>query len=212
MSSMGEALTAAERRQEQAALCRLLLHYTASPFAPYTWVRGCPPWPQGLRVALHCGEETEGIDFLYELPFGMLPAAVPGALAQVVSGLQLYSSSKVKDVMGMNHVRLDVEKIPLADLGEGAQAVEVLRQLAETYEEDDEGEPFLLGFLMRPAHTLRLYVNSPERKVWAVDVPVSRTGPGLLGAVQSPGYLNNPHLHRPSDDPHADVVIDLTDY
>jgi hypothetical protein len=208
---MGEALTASERRQEQAALCRLLLHYTACPFAPYAWVRGCPPWPEGLRVAVHCGEETEGIDFLYELPFGMLPAAIPGALAQVVSGLQLYSSSKVKDVMGMNHVSLDVEKIPPVPLGEGAQAVEVLRQLAEAYEEGEEGEPFLLGFLMRPAHTLRLYVNSPERKVWGVDVPLPRTGLGLLGAVQSPGYLNNPHLHRPSDDPHADVLIDLSD-
>jgi hypothetical protein len=163
-------------------------------------------------VAVHCGEETEGIDFLYELPFGMLPAAIPGALAQVVSGLQLYSSSKVKDVMGMNHVRLDVEKIPPAPLAEGAQAVEVLRQLVEVYEEGEDGEPFLLGFLMRPAGKLRLYVNSPEQKVWGVDVPLPRTGLGLLGAIQSPGYLNNPHLHRPSDDPHADVLIDLSDY
>ncbi|KIE27390.1 hypothetical protein LK08_08420 [Streptomyces sp. MUSC 125] len=160
-------------------------------------------------MAVHCGEGTEGIDFLYELPFGMVPAAVPGVLAQVVNGLQLYSSSEVKEVMGMHHVRLDGEKMPPVPLGQEAQAVEVLRQLAEVY---DEGEPFLLGFLMRSASTLRLYINSPEREVWGVDVPLPRTGPGLLGAVQSPGYLDNPHLHRPSDDPHADVLIDLTEY
>lgn len=163
-------------------------------------------------MAVHCGEETEGIDFLYELPFGMPPATIPGALTRVVSGLQLYSNSQVKDVMGMHQVRLDAEQLPPAPLGEGTQAVEVLRQLTETYEEDEEGEPFLLGFLMRPAHTLRLYANSPERKVWGVDVPLPRTGPGLLAAVKSPGYLDNPHLHRPSDDPHADVLIDLSDY
>lgn len=87
----------------------------------------------------------------------------------------------------MNHVRLDVEKIPPAPLGEGAQAVEVLRQLAEAYEEDEEGEPFLLGFLMRPADTLRLYMNSPERKVWGGGCAAAAYGARLAGGYSVSG-------------------------
>ncbi|MFG2802402.1 hypothetical protein [Streptomyces pseudovenezuelae] len=39
---------------------------------------------------------------------------------------------------------------------------------------------------------------------------ISDSGPGLLGALAPPAYLANEHLHRPSDDPHCDVIVDCT--
>jgi hypothetical protein len=74
-------------------------------------------------------------------------------------------------------------------------------------------KPLFIGAVITVDDRMRLYFRSPERdRTYGVDVLISRTGPGLLGALVSPVFLANEHMHPPSDDPHCDVVVDLTDY
>ncbi|GGR41528.1 hypothetical protein GCM10010282_37910 [Streptomyces roseolus] len=74
-------------------------------------------------------------------------------------------------------------------------------------------KPLLIGAVITGDDHMRLYFRSPERdRTCGVDVLTSRTGPGLLGALVSPAFLADEHLHQPSDDPHCDTVVDLTDY
>ncbi|MER5382414.1 MULTISPECIES: hypothetical protein [unclassified Streptomyces] len=74
-------------------------------------------------------------------------------------------------------------------------------------------KPLFIGAVITGDDGMRLYFRSPERdRTYGVDVLISHTGPGLLGAMVSPAFLANEHLHKPSDDPHCDVIVDLTDY
>ncbi|MFE7037188.1 hypothetical protein ACFU9Y_43565 [Streptomyces sp. NPDC057621] len=74
-------------------------------------------------------------------------------------------------------------------------------------------KPLFIGAVITGEDRIRLYFRSPERdRTYGVDVLSSHTGPGLLGALASPAFLANEHLHQPSDDPHCDVTVDLTDY
>ncbi|MEU3604487.1 hypothetical protein AB0E83_03300 [Streptomyces sp. NPDC035033] len=74
-------------------------------------------------------------------------------------------------------------------------------------------KPLLVGAVITGGDRMRLYFRSPERdRTYGVDVRAGRTGPGLLGALVSPAFLANEQLHRPSDDPHCDTVVDLTGY
>lgn len=74
-------------------------------------------------------------------------------------------------------------------------------------------KPLFIGAVITGDDRTRLYFRSPERgRTYGVDVLISRAGPGLLGALVSPAFLANGHLHRPSDDPHCDVIVDLTDH
>ncbi|MET9174623.1 hypothetical protein ABZX64_26820 [Streptomyces misionensis] len=74
-------------------------------------------------------------------------------------------------------------------------------------------KPLFIGAVITGNDRMRLYFRSPERdRTYGVDVLISHTGPGLLGSLVSPAFLANEHLHQPSDDPHCDVIVDLTDY
>jgi len=74
-------------------------------------------------------------------------------------------------------------------------------------------KPLFIGAVITGDDRVRLYFRSPERdRTYGVDVLSSHTGPGLSGALVSPAFLANEHLHRPSDDPHCDVIVDLTDH
>jgi hypothetical protein len=74
-------------------------------------------------------------------------------------------------------------------------------------------KPLLIGAIITGDDRMRLYFRSPERdRTYGVDLLVSNTSPGLLGSLVSPAFLANEHLHQPSDDPHCDVIVDLTDY
>ncbi|WP_143570520.1 hypothetical protein [Streptomyces acidiscabies] len=74
-------------------------------------------------------------------------------------------------------------------------------------------KPLFIGAVVTGDDHARLYFRSLERdRTYGVDVRVGRTGPGLLGALVSPGFLANEQVHRPSTDPHCDVTVDLTDY
>ncbi|MDO0914161.1 hypothetical protein QQM39_26015 [Streptomyces sp. DT2A-34] len=74
-------------------------------------------------------------------------------------------------------------------------------------------KPMFIGAVITGDDLMRLYFRSPERdRVYGVDVLISNTGPGLLGSLVSPAFLANENLHAPSDDPHCDVIVDLTEY
>ncbi|MGV9642782.1 hypothetical protein [Streptomyces sp. NPDC003514] len=74
-------------------------------------------------------------------------------------------------------------------------------------------KPLFIGAVITGDDSMRLYFRSPERdRTYGVDVLTSHAGPGMLGSLVSPAFLANEHLHRPSDDPHCDVIVDLTDY
>ena len=74
-------------------------------------------------------------------------------------------------------------------------------------------KPLFIGAVITGDDRMRLYFRSPERdRTYGVDVLISHTGPGLLGALVSPAFLANEDLHRPSDDPHCEVLVDLTNY
>ncbi|MEU5116880.1 hypothetical protein AB0G64_35955 [Streptomyces longwoodensis] len=74
-------------------------------------------------------------------------------------------------------------------------------------------KPLFIGAVITGEDRLRLYFRSPERdRTCGADVLITNTGPGLLGALVSPAFLANEHMHQPSDDPHCDVIVDLTDY
>jgi len=88
--------------------------------------------------------------------------------------------------------------------------LEVVHSLVTTHV---SWKPLLTGAVITGEDRMRLYFRSPERdRTYGVDVPISHTGPGLLGALASPAYLANEHLHQPSDDPHCDVIVDCTAY
>ncbi|MFJ5779533.1 hypothetical protein [Streptomyces sp. NPDC093094] len=86
----------------------------------------------------------------------------------------------------------------------------VLRALITPYA---SYQPLCIGAIVTGDDRMRLYLRTPERdRTYGVDVVISHTGPGLMGALGSPPFLANEHLHQPSDDPHCDVIVDLTDY
>ena len=88
--------------------------------------------------------------------------------------------------------------------------LDVVRSLVTTHV---SWKPLLIGAVITGDDRMRLYLRSPERdRTYGVDVLISHTGPGLLGAMMSPAFLANEHLHQPSTDPHCDVTVDLTDY
>ncbi|WP_460120394.1 hypothetical protein [Streptomyces phaeofaciens] len=74
-------------------------------------------------------------------------------------------------------------------------------------------KPLFIGAVITDDGRMRLYFRSPERdRTYGVDVLIGNTGPGLLAALDSPSFLANEYLHQPSDDPHCDVIVDLTAY
>ncbi|WP_125528650.1 hypothetical protein [Streptomyces sp. WAC 05379] len=74
-------------------------------------------------------------------------------------------------------------------------------------------KPLFIGAVITGDDLMRLHFRSPERnRTYGVDVLISQVGPGLLDSLVSPAFLANEHLHQPSDDPHFDVLVDLTIY
>ncbi|MFI9168231.1 hypothetical protein [Streptomyces lincolnensis] len=99
---------------------------------------------------------------------------------------------------------------PGSEQAAAGRLLDLVRSLVTTHV---SWKPLLIGAVITGDDRMRLYFRSPERdRTYGVDVLISQTGPGLLGALTSPPYLANEYLHRPSDDPHCDVLVDLTDY
>ncbi|MFF2364870.1 hypothetical protein ACFVU0_19585 [Streptomyces sp. NPDC058122] len=75
----------------------------------------------------------------------------------------------------------------------------------------DDENPFLIGFLMHGEHLLRLYVRRPDRPgVIGADIRLTGT-PHTALIASVPSLLGEEQYQRPAaDDPHCDLLVDLT--
>ncbi|MGW3954503.1 hypothetical protein ACWEKM_27020 [Streptomyces sp. NPDC004752] len=199
-----------EDREQQAAVTRLLLYYLNAPIAEGCPLRGVLPAPGAVRIAVHSGDDEDGATFLYEIPHDTVaPYHIPGILRTVLAGTQLYGTSDISEAMGMTVIRLRPEEIAPDSEPEQGQALTVLRALSDP---GDEENPFLIGFLLLGHGLLRLYVQRPDRPgITGVDIRLTGTPTALIASV--PSLIEEEQHQRPSpDDPHCDLLVDLTDW
>ncbi|WP_326575740.1 hypothetical protein OG889_09955 [Streptomyces sp. NBC_00481] len=207
---MDEQVTHSEDREQQAAVSRLLLYYLSAPLSEGCRLLGVLPALGAVRIAVHAGDDADGITFLYEIPHDVVaPAYIPGILRTALAGTQLYSSDDIGDVMGMTLIRLHPERITPAPESEPDRALGVLRALSDPGDDED---PFLIGFLMRGEGLLRLYVRHPDGTgVIGADIRLTDALTALIASL--PSLVEEEQRHRPSpDDPHCDLLVDLTDW
>ncbi|MFE2584928.1 hypothetical protein [Streptomyces sp. NPDC059378] len=202
-------MTDPEDREQQADITRRMLDYLNAPVAEHCRLRGVLPAPGAVRIAVRAGDEGHSMDLLYEIPHDTVtPYYVPGLLRTVLSGLQLYSSSDIGEVMGMTLIRLRPQEIVADPEPEAGRALTVVRALSGPGDDED---PFLIGFLMHGEGLLRLYVQRPDRPgVIGVDIrPAEAPATALLASMA--GLLGEQQYQRPApDDPHCDLLVDLT--
>ncbi|WP_326623283.1 hypothetical protein OG863_40165 [Streptomyces decoyicus] len=201
-------MTHPEDREQQAAISRLLLDYLNGPIAEGCRLRGVLPAPGAVRIAIHAGDDDEGATFLYEIPHdAVAPAYIPRILRTTLAGTQLYSSDDVSSTMGMTLIRLHPEDITPAPEPEQGQALSILRALSDPV--DDEN-PFLIGFLMRGDSRLRLYVQDPGGTgIIGADIHLADILTALIASL--PSLVREEERHQPApDDPHCDLLVDLT--
>lgn len=207
---MDEPVTDPEDREQQAGVCRLLLYYLNAPLAEGCRLRGVVPAPGAVRIAIHAGDDSTGRTFLYEIPNDTVaPAYIPGILRTVLAGTQHYSSNDISDAIGMTVIRLRPEKITPNPEPEQGQALTVLRALSDP---GDDENPFLIGFLMQGDNLMRLYVQRPDRPgIIGADIRLTDTSTALIASLPT---LIEEEQHRQlaSDDPHCDLLVDLTDW
>ncbi|MFF8785059.1 hypothetical protein [Streptomyces sp. NPDC015125] len=203
---MDEPVTHPEDRQQQATISRLLLDYLNAPIAEGCCLRGVLPAPGAVRIAVHARDDQT---ILYEIPHDTVaPAYLPGILRTALTGTQIYSSDDVGDAMGMTLIRLHPEKItPDPDPEpERAQALSVLRALSDPGDDED---PFLIGFLWKGDSRMRLYVQPPGHTgLIGADIRLTDMLTALISSLPS---LIEEEPHQPApDDPHCDLLVDLT--
>ena len=119
------------------------------------------------------------------------------------------SSSDVSDVFGMTLIRLRPEKTTPAREHEEGQALSALLGLSGPGDDED---PFLIGFLMKDGGLMRLYVRHPDGPgLVGVDIRLSDETTALTASI--PSLIEEEERHQPAlDDPHCDVLVDLTDW
>ncbi|MFE0511062.1 hypothetical protein [Streptomyces sp. NPDC058964] len=203
-------MTDSEDREQQAAVTRRLLYYLNSPIAPYCRLRGVLPAPGAVRIAVRAGDDENARDFLYEIPNDTVtPYYIPGLLRTVLTGPQIYSSSDLGEVRGMTLIRLRPQEITPDPEPEQGRALTVVHALCDP---GDDENPFLLGFLILGGGLLRLYVQRPDRPgVIGADIRLNNTRTALIASL--PSLLEEEQYQRPaSDDPHCDLLVDLTDW
>ncbi|MEW2260408.1 hypothetical protein [Streptomyces sp. NPDC047869] len=204
-------MTDPEDREQQAASARLLLYYLNAPIADYCHLRGVLPAPGAVRIAVRVGKDEYAKSFLYEIPHDTVtPYYIPGVLRTVLTGPQIYSSSDVDEVMGMTLIRLRPQGITPTPETERGEALTVVRALSDPV--DDEN-PFLVGFLMHGDGLIRLYVQRPDRPgIIGVDIRLTGT-PTTALLTSLPSLVEEEQYRRPApDDPHCDLLVDLTDW
>ncbi|MEU9488958.1 hypothetical protein AB0D83_35890 [Streptomyces decoyicus] len=203
-------MTHPEDRQQQAVISRLLLDYLNAPIAEGCRVRGVLPAPGVVRIAIHAGDDEDGETFLYEIPHDAVgPAYLPGILRTTLAGTQIYSSDDIGDAMGMTLIRLHPEKVIPEPEPEQGLALSVLRALSDP---GDDENPFLIGFLMKGDRLLRLYVQQPGGTgIIGADIHLTDELTALIASL--PSLVEEEERHQPApDDPHCDLVVDLTDW
>jgi hypothetical protein len=207
---MDESVSDPEDREQQAAVSRLLLYYLNAPIADGCRLRGVLPAPCAVRIAIHAGDDAEGATFLYEIPHdAVAPYYIPGVLRTVLGGTQLYGSSDISEAMGMTVIRLHPERITPDPEPEQGQALTVLRALSDP---GDDEHPFLIGFLMLGHNLLRLYVQRPDQPgIIGADIRLTGATTALIAAL--PSLIEEDQHQQPApDDPHCDLLVDLTDW
>ncbi|MET7829318.1 hypothetical protein ABZT23_32185 [Streptomyces sp. NPDC005386] len=204
-------MTDPKDREQQADVTRRLLYFLNAPLVEYCRLRGVLPAPGAVRVAIRAGDDENARDFLYEIPHDTVtPYYVPGLLRAVLTGPQLYSSSDVDEVMGMTLIRLRPEEIPPGP--EPLQGRALTVALALSGPGDDE-DPFLIGFLMHGDGLLRLYVQRTDRPgIIGADIRLTETpATALIASLAS--LVEEEQYRQPApDDPHCDLLVDLTNW
>ncbi|MEU5313647.1 hypothetical protein [Streptomyces sp. NPDC021562] len=198
-----------EDREQQAAVSRQLLYYLNAPLAEGCRLRGVLPAPGATRIAVHAGDADSGMDLLYEIPNdAVAPYYIPGILRTVLADTQIHGKSDVSEVMGMTLIRLRPQDVTPDPEPEQGQALTVLRALSDVADED----PFLIGFLIHGDGLMRLYVQSRDRiGIVGVDIRLTSTSTALAASIAS--LLDEKQYQRPAaDDPHCDLLVDLTDW
>ncbi|SOE06509.1 hypothetical protein [Streptomyces sp. Ag109_G2-15] len=137
------------------------------------------------------------------------PGYVPGVLRAVLTGTQICSSSDVGEAMGMTLIRLRPQEITPDPEPELGLALTVLRALSEP---GDDENPFLIGFLMHGDGLMRLYVQRPDRPgIIGADIRLTNTRTALIASI--PALIGEEQHQQPApDDPHCDLLVDLTDW
>ncbi|MEW2439467.1 hypothetical protein AB0952_35890 [Streptomyces caniferus] len=109
----------------------------------------------------------------------------------------------------MTLIRLHPEKITPEPEPEQGLALNVLRALSDP---GDDENPFLIGFLMRGNSRLRLYVRHPDGTgIIGADIHLTDALTALNASL--PSLVEEEERHQPApDDPHCDLVVDLTDW
>ncbi|MFJ7966077.1 hypothetical protein [Streptomyces sp. NPDC096324] len=203
-------MTDPEDREQQADITRRLLYFLNAPLAEYCRLLGVLPSPGAVRIAIRAGDDENGRDFLYEIPNDTVtPYYIPGLLRAVLAGPQLYSNDDVGEAIGMTLIRLRPEEITPDPEPEQGRALTVVNALAGPGDNED---PFLIGFLMHGDRLLRLYVQRSDRPgIIGVDIRLTETpATGLIGSL--PSLVEEKQHRRPApDDPHCDLLVDLTD-
>ncbi|MEU7382783.1 MULTISPECIES: hypothetical protein [unclassified Streptomyces] len=203
-------MTDPEDREQQSAVSRLLLYYLNAPIADGCHLHGVLPAPGAVRIAIHAGDDEEGATFLYEIPHDTVaPYYIPGILRTVLAGTQLYGSSDISEAMGMTVIRLHPEEITPDPEPEQGQALTVLRALSDP---GDDEHPFMIGFLMLGHAVLRVYVQRPDRPgIIGADIRLTNAPTALIASL--PALIEEEQHQRPApDDPHCDLLVDLTDW
>lgn len=208
---MDASVTDPEDREQQADTTRRLLYYLNAPVAEYCRLRGVLPAPGAVRIAIRAGDDEDGRDFLYEIPNDTVtPYYVPGLLRTVLTGPQIYSSSDVGEAMGMTLICLRPEEITPDPEPEQGRVLTVVHALSGP---GDDENPFLIGFLMHGDGLLRLYVQRPDGPgIIGADIRLTETPPTALIA-SLPSLVEEEQYRRPApDDPHCDLLVDLTNW
>ncbi|MFF0142185.1 hypothetical protein ACFYRN_37765 [Streptomyces sp. NPDC005227] len=202
-------MTDPEDREQQADITRRLLYFLNAPLVDYCRLRGVLPAPSAVRVAIRAGDDENARDFLYEIPNDTVtPYYVPGLMRAVLTGPQLYSSSDVDEVMGMTLIRLRPEEIAPEPEPEQGRALTVVQALSGPGDDED---PLLIGFLMHGDGLLRLYLQRTDRPgIIGADIRLTETPATALIASLASLVEEEQHRQPAPDDPHCDLLVDLT--
>jgi len=205
------SVTDPEDREQQADITRRLLYFLNAPLTEHRRLRGVLPAPGAVRVAIRAGDDENARDFLYEIPNDTVtPYHFPGLLRTVLTGPRIHSGGDVGEAMGMPLVRLCPEEITPDPEPEQGRALTVVHALSGP---GDDENPFLIGFLMHGDGLLRLYVQRSDRPgVIGADIRLAET-PATALIASLPSLVEEERYRRPApEDPHCDLLVDLTDW
>lgn len=204
----------------QAEVVGHLILYTQAPIVKKMRVRGVLPGPGGspaVRIAVGGRKATVGdLLTIYEIPLFrqdevLSPWEAVSRVRHEAGEVRFYSGGQVDNVLGTPLIRLS-EDVPGEERLED-RAHTLLTTLncpAPSYEEREEAESLLVGFLYLGEGRMRLYVrHKADPDVVACDVRLAEAGPAVIAEVFSRSQERE-LFEEPENDPHCAAVVDLT--